>query len=209
MDIREIIAQYGVEFLGRYYSPHRGFVLDNIDPNNAERLYIIIPNIHDGLKTWAYPKGISGGPNTGFKYLTPNVGDVVWVEFEKGNPTSAVWSYCGWASDQIPDELLGIDTCGFVTPNGNKVYLNEKEGVLNIKVNQGVELSVKDGTTISIQGKQTLINGGNNRGLVNVEQIESLVKAILQDLLTVSTGTQLSNWMGTELPKLEDTKVKH
>lgn len=191
MTLVEAIQLYGIEHLGRYYSPHRAYVVDNIDKNNTERLKVLIPSIADGVQCWAYPKGLSGTINTGFKYLTPMVGSVVWVEFERGDPTKPVWSYHGWAIEQQPEELRGTDVCGLVTPKGNKIYLKEEDGVLNIELNQGLELKVKDGTTISIEGEDTVLNGGKNGGLtITPKLVEELNKTrtLLQTIIGIING---------------------
>lgn len=53
------------------------------------------------------------------------------------------------------------------------------------------------------------INGGTNGGAVNVAQIRSLVQALAKDLAVAQSGANLSSWMATELPKVEDTNFTH
>lgn len=209
MDIRKLIQRYGLEYIGRFYSKYRAIVVENEDPDKQGKLYIYIPSIFNGIKAWAYPVGLYGGPNTGFKYLTPPKGATVWVTFEKGDPLYPVWEYHGWFKDQLPEELDDVNTLGFVTPNGNKVYLKDVDGVLHINLQDGMEFVVNEGTTIKIEGENTIINGGLNRGLVNIAQVESLAVAIMKDLTGLSSGTNLSKWMGQEMPKMEDKKVTH
>ena len=96
MTLPELIQRYGLEFIGRYYSTYRAVVLDNQDPENLGDIEVMIPSIHDGVQAWAKPKNsIGGGVNHGYKYLTPKPGDIVWVEFENGDPLRPVWSYIG------------------------------------------------------------------------------------------------------------------
>lgn len=45
--------------------------------------------------------------------------------------------------------------------------------------------------------------------MVNIAQIESLVKALQKDLLIASSGSNLSSWMASEMPKMEDKKLSH
>lgn len=232
-DLVGIIQERGVEALGRYYSSYRGIVMSVDDPEKAGKIAVQIPSIYNITK-WAFPKYHHGGPNTGFKYLTPPVGSLVYVEFENGDPSHPLWSFHGWAIDEVPEELNNPNTLGLVTPKGNKVYLNDDDGVLKVVTNGGTSvkmvipddkeedesevtidindkgIQVKSKRNITIQDDdRIIINGGINRGLVNIEQIESLVEAILKDLLIAQSGVNLNKWMAEEMPKMEDKKVSH
>lgn len=63
-------------------------------------------------------------------------------------------------------------------------------------------------TFIVKEGKASF-NNGENRGMVNIAQIESLVQALQKDLLIASSGSNLSTWMANEMPKMEDKKLSH
>ena len=231
-DILETIQSRGIEALGRFYSSYRALVLSNEDPDKEGKILIQIPSVHN-IIGWAYPKVLCGGPNTGFKYLIPPKNSIVYVEFENGDPAHPLWSYHGWAVGEIPPELEDIDTLGIVTPNGNKIYLSEKEGILHILTKGGTsiktvnsdsdkekfEVTVDINTNgVQIHSEKDVkvkcdgvieVNGGNNRGLVNISQIESLVEALFKDLLIAQSGNNLSTWMAKEMPKMEDKKFKH
>lgn len=142
MTITEIIQTYGIEYLGRFYSTYRAIVMDNVDSDGINKLYVQIPNIHDGVETWALPKNQDGGPNHGFKGLTPKVGQIIYVEFEYGDPMKALWSYHGWAVGEKPDELTN-DTLGIVTPGGTKIIINEVNGTLSITTPEDITLISK------------------------------------------------------------------
>ena len=64
-------------------------------------------------------------------------------------------------------------------------------------------------STFTVKGNKASFNGGENRGVVNIAQIESLVKALQKDLLIASSGSNLSSWMASEMPKMEDKKLSH
>lgn len=151
MDVRTLIQRYGMEYVGRYYSRYRAMVVENNDPNKQGRLFVYIPSVFDGVQAWAYSAGTHGGPNTGFKYLTPPIGSTVWVTFEKGHPLYPVWEYHGWYKDQVPDELNDVYTAGFVTPNGNKILLSETDGQLTIEINGDAILKTPGDYNISIK----------------------------------------------------------
>lgn len=233
MDLVNIIQERGVEAVGRYYSVYRGIVMSVDDPDRAGKIVVQLPSIYN-ITRWAFPKYNHGGPNTGFKYLTPPVGSIVYVEFENGDPAHPLWSYHGWAIDEVPPELDDPNTLGLITPSGNKIYLKDEDGVLNVVTNSGTSIKmvipddkkedeaevnidinlegvqVKSKRNITVDGEdKIIINGGTNRGLVNIEQIESLAEALLKDLLIAQSGVNLNKWMANEMPKMEDKKVSH
>ncbi len=182
MNIIDIIQRYGVEYLGRFYSTHRAVVMDNKDPDGVDKLFVNIPSILDSPTFWAYPKCISGGPKSGTKNLTPPIGSIVWVEFERGEPTKPVWTPYGWAIGQVPTELKGDKVCGIVTPSGNKVYLKEDEGILYVYLNEGTRYAVKDGTAISITREELVVNGGENGGLTNTPELKTQLDKLTNHL---------------------------
>ena len=199
----EAIRIYGLEKLGRYYSKYRALVLDSQpDEEHIGNILVQVPRVQGGMKIVARAKDFSGGPGFGRKYFTPQPGEIVWVEFENGNPTKPLWSYHTWAKEECPEELHGIHTCGLVTPNGNKVVITESDD------KDTLAIAIND-TTIEMSGDTITINGGKNKGLVNIEELRNFIYAVSKDLLVAKSGTNVAQWMGTGLPKLEDTKVVH
>lgn len=203
MNPLEAIRIYGLEKLGRYYSKYRAIVLDSKpDEENIGNILVQIPRVQGGMKIKARAKAFSGGSGFGYKGFTPQPGEIVWVEFENGNPTKPLWDYHTWAKGECPEELQGIKTCGLVTPNGNKVIITEGEDkdILEVTIND---------TNIKISGDTITINGGNNKGLVNIDVLRDFIDAVSKDLLVAKSGTNVAQWMASGLPNLEDTKVTH
>lgn len=202
-DLVGIIQERGVEALGRYYSTYRGIVMSVDDPDKAGKIAVQVPSVHN-ITRWAFPKYHHGGPNTGFKYLTPPVNSIVYVEFENGDPNHPLWSYHGWAIGEIPEELDNPRTLGLVTPKGNKVYLNEDDGVLKVvtrggtsmkmvipgaetedkadvtvDVNtEGVQVKSKNNVTLDCEG-DIILNGGENLGLINIADLTSKLNELV------------------------------
>ena len=115
-----------------------------------------------------------------------------------------MWSYHTWGKDECPKDLQDIHTCGIVTPNGNKFLIQETED------SNKVSLLINDGTTIEIDGDKMTINGGNNKGLVNIESLRDFIQAVSKDLLVAKSGTNVAQWMATDMAtKLEDPNVTH
>ena len=117
----------GLEQFGRFYSVYRGFVWNREDPLKYSRLQIIIPEI-TGTKPhlyWAWPVGGFAGEGYGMQVL-PQVGDVVWVQFEKGHTKKPVWSHGYFGNDgqggvEKPEELSGYGNYWFKTPGGHVI----------------------------------------------------------------------------------------
>ena len=78
----QYLNQQGLEGIGRFYSKYRGIVLDNEDPENLGRIKVVVPSVSNESIEWAYPSSIQGSPNSGMKYITPSLGQTVWVELK-------------------------------------------------------------------------------------------------------------------------------
>lgn len=238
----EILHNHGMEGLGRYYGTYRAVVLDNVDKTNTGKILIAIPHIQTGIQVWASPKSIGGGLSYGFKYLTPPKGEFVWVEFEYGDPARPVWSYHPWARGEMPPELQSPDIIGIVTPKGHYITLNEAaeedEDILTIQLEKGISikaglekfsLEIPEGVTLEITKGEILFNGGDNKGLVkldelkdNLKQLQDYVKKLttetataLAPLATLDQGASVIKFnanMATQIisfKDMENTKVKH
>jgi Uncharacterized protein conserved in bacteria len=90
----------------KYWGKYRGTVLQNIDPLQAGRLQVVVPDVMSLLPTtWAEPcVPLAGptGPPMGV-YMVPPIGAGVWVEFEHGDPNRPIWVGCRWgAPSDVP-----------------------------------------------------------------------------------------------------------
>jgi hypothetical protein len=69
----------------QFFGVYRGIVEDIKDPENRRRLKVSLPALLGEEKMWAEPCIQPG------LQLMPEVGDIVWVEFEAGDPSLPVW----------------------------------------------------------------------------------------------------------------------
>lgn len=219
----EIIQKYGVEHLGRFYSIYRGLVIDDEDDYNRGRLKIHVPSIFGGITIWANPRDFGGGPQFGFKYLTPDIGEIVYIEFESGDPFRALWSYHGWANLEKPEELTN-STLGFITPKGNKVLLDDKEGTLVIETKGDVEI-ITDGNVLH-KGKEIHLQEGKvgiPQTTQLVQRLEKIEKKLNKYISAMKTsppilpedrGKTFKEWMikqvgdGLDITQIEDIESK-
>lgn len=213
-----LIQDRGVESIGRFYSKYRGVVVNNEDPTGLQRIEIVVPNIHNGLKVWAWPVNQQGGINYGLKYFTPLPGEVVWVEFEKGNPLKALWSFHGWAIDEVPDELKSNSVAGFISPNGNKVILNDTDGALNISVEKAIDIGIPEKCNISFTEDEVKISKGETTVVLSEDGVslkkgssyslrktlDDIIDAILNINILTTQGPGTLN--PEDIPKLTSIK---
>lgn len=136
------ILLYGLEAIGLHYSKYRAIVVDTEDPLKLNRLRLRVPHLNALADddTWAWPTASWGGKDYGMQLL-PNKGDMVWVEFQYGNPDYPIWSHASYAEGELPVEFKTTKHYGFKTPRGTLVLINdnkETEEVL-IKLNNKEE----------------------------------------------------------------------
>ena len=198
-----IIQENGLEYLGRYYSTYRAIVINNNDELNMNRVHVYIPSVQNGIKIWALPKSTTiGGCFHGLKLTTPLVGEVVYIEFEGGDPLRPLWSYHGWATGETPDDLKDNNSIGLVTPEGNKIYIKDVDGELYIQTNCKVNISILEGPSLKMTQKGFTFNFGDDFSLKKT--LTQILDAILQ--LTVTTGVGPS---GTPINAQTFTDIKN
>jgi hypothetical protein len=224
----EIIAKEGLESLGRFYGTYRGIVSEEIDPDNRGRIGVIVPGVCN-KPTWAIPFSQDGNLGSGFKWLSPKKGQMVFIQYQYGNPSTPLWSYHGWALRECPPELKGNDTFGFVTPNGQKVIINEKSGELNLQISdtQGerVKIDIQGGKLNIDTTKEVIFHNGSEGIPISSELIKEFnqIKQDINELkLAFSTGlaealtviapgltTLLINWSIQTLPPSKQEQIEN
>jgi hypothetical protein len=179
-DLSRIIVDEGIEGIGRYYSCYKGYVVNNEDPRGMNRLKVCVPAVN-GVMLWALPKGQHGALNSGFKFLAPQIGDVVWVTFEAGDLSKPIWEYYGWAEGEIPLPLDNKNVLGIVTPNGNILTLNEEDNHLDIYVKGDIAVYTP-GTLDLASDSLVRINSGNNDGVVKIQELTDKLNNLIKEL---------------------------
>lgn len=212
--ILEIIQERGLEAIGRYYSKYRAIVVDNNDPENRNRLKVVVPEITQDISDWANPVNQLGEVDSGFKLLTPKVGSIVWVEYKNGDPLYPLWSYHGWAVDEIPDELRDLNSLGIVTFHNHKIIINDDKGILKLIISDLSNPSketfslVINKDTLSIKGKKIILLEENfgipltdklveriNILEKEINKLRSLFKSSLSQVKPQDGGLSLMNYI--------------
>lgn len=183
------LFKYGMEKFGKYYSSYRGFVYDNVDPDNMGRVQLLIPEIAGNKPyiTWALPKGcFSGTTHDGKTYGThilPQNGDLVWVEFQRGNPALPIWSfgYPGKGEKPMIPSLMGDNVYWFRTPGGNIVSINDTDNTIHATLSNGIGLEITD-KTINLNGDIINLSGAGQSSVLG----ESLVQEYTETLKAIA-----------------------
>lgn len=139
--IAEIIyemSMYGLEKLGLYYSQYRGWVVDNQDPLNLQRLKINVPEVYgDGVPNyWAWPVANFSGNFYGSQCI-PQKGDFIWVSFEKGNIRKPIWNHGYFSKGKVPDDLTNTKLYWFRTPSGLTILIDDINGTISLYKKDG------------------------------------------------------------------------
>lgn len=155
----------------RFYGKYRGTVVNNVDPYSLGRIQASVPDVLDGITSWAEPCLPLGGKGMGI-FAVPPVGAGVWIEFEQGDPDYPIWVGCFWGnSSELPSPARNnpppISSITLQTLGQNVVIVSDKDGVkLQIKSGasitideSGVKITNGKGATIELTGPTVKING--------------------------------------------------
>lgn len=117
-----------------FFGKYRGEVTNNSDPNGAGRIKVKVPSVTGDYETgWCLPCLPYAGSGHGVIFL-PKVGDLVWVEFERGDIGYPIWTGC-W----IPSNGKSVGDAIIKTSDG---ALHIRDGEIWLTNAQGESLSV-------------------------------------------------------------------
>lgn len=148
----ELISHLVEEVQHRFYGKYRGRVSDNSDPLNRGRIRVKVPEVLGDVESgWCVPCVPYAGTDKGW-FVIPETDDVVWVEFEAGDPSRPIWVGSWYGDGDIPNDPDGSQatpqTKIFKSKNGLiidlddsateiKISDNSASNFINIKVNEG------------------------------------------------------------------------
>lgn len=100
--------------LARVWGKYAGKVMSTDDSEQMGRLQVSCPAVLGNASVWALPCVPYAGPGVGFHFIPP-VGAGVWIEFEGGDVSRAIWTGCYWAKGQLPSDATSADIKLIVT----------------------------------------------------------------------------------------------
>lgn len=192
MNIAKVISDQGLDGFGRYYSIYEGIVTDNEDPSGLNRLKVLCTGINSGLVVWANPRNQHGGYHSGFKSITPDIGDLVYVTFIDGNVSQALWEYHGPFKIEYNPILNDNYIAGFYTKNKNFIIFNDQTGDLEFNFNGRVNIGSKGNQAFKSLGKTSIdgtegltLGDGSNGGLIIIAQLTQKLNQLVQEIETL------------------------
>jgi hypothetical protein len=82
----------------RFFGKYRGVVMNTVDPLQAGRIRVQVPDVLGNNETgWAMPC-VPCGVSKKLASSLPKVGAAVWIEFEQGDPDHPIWTGCFYGS---------------------------------------------------------------------------------------------------------------
>ncbi len=165
--------------------------MENEDPDNFQRVQLKVPQVYGNntMEYWAWPKGIFSGDGYGFQ-CTPQKGEMVWVEFEFGDPKKPIYHYGHFGNSptgqsEKPEALKDIGNFWFKTPKGHLIEFDD--------TNQEIRITDLKGNTLKLKGGIIALNGEAEPAVLGNKNEDVLkdIYAVLKDINTklVQIGT--------------------
>jgi ribosomal protein L14 len=209
--LMQAVRRFGFErMFGRYYGIYRAIVIDNSDPELRGRCRVQVPSLgHTSEKDvpadlYAIPcmTGLSVGESGQIhgSFFPPDVGDQVWVTFEKGLPCNPVYMG-GWvhAGNVKGDEVRteSATTKAIRTKSGHYITFDDDGG--SIRISRGDGDGNPSGTLIVLDGDTVLVTSSTGSSVAVTGDTVTMV-AKDGSLVTCGDGqTAMVNANGTSL----------
>jgi uncharacterized protein involved in type VI secretion and phage assembly len=149
-------------------------VTDNNDATNRGRVKVKVPAVLGDLQVWAMPCLPYAGNNVGV-YMIPEPDAGVWVEFEAGDPSFAIWTGGYWTDKELPKDNQGnaaVPSLRIIrSQKGLMVSMDDQSQVITLS-----DENAHNVMTIEVQNGKIRIQG-NMKVVVEAPQIELVENA--------------------------------
>lgn len=112
--LNDAFLDFQSALLHKVWGKYAGKVVSNTDSQQMGRLQVSCAAVLGAELVWALPCVPYAGPGVGF-YFIPPVGAGVWIEFEGGDVSRAIWTGCYWAQGDLPADAASADIKLIVT----------------------------------------------------------------------------------------------
>jgi uncharacterized protein involved in type VI secretion and phage assembly len=145
-----------------FYGKYRGVVTDNKDAEHRGRLEVSVPGVLGETKVWALPCVPYAGKGVGF-FALPDIGGLVWVEFEEGDPSYPIWSGALWADNDLDAADAQPDIKFFKTKKftlriddaAEEIHIESQSGSSIVITSQDITIKSTTVKQESVGGKKT------------------------------------------------------
>ena len=114
-------GNYGEKLFGKY----AGVVAAGTDLTGSGKIKVIVDDVHGDTPVWATPCVPYAEAGHGFFFLPPK-DTPVWVEFQAGDRSKAIWSGCYWKAGDAPSKLANEMILS--TPSGDIAFDADQSG---------------------------------------------------------------------------------
>jgi hypothetical protein len=183
--------------IGKYYGKYSGVVVDNHDAKTSGLLQVQIPTMFGKKTVPARPCFPTA------HFFVPKIGDQVWIEFEAGNPSYALWVGCWYASGTVPPEAAvnPPDNRVIQTPSGHTVEFADKSGeekiLIRHKGNAFVSIDKNGSVLIANQKGSSVSLDADQQNITILEQHSNVITM-------TSDGITIANKSGTTIEIKDD-----
>lgn len=143
----ETFRTHGLEAFDLFYSITSAQVVRNDDPDLRGQIQVTHPHFGEPgepINRWISPCFDGAGPDRG-SFLPPEVGDIVRIAFERGNPDKPVAYWGGWhPKDHMPAEFAPVSdgisenpvpkARGFISRGGHRIIWSDEKDNESIQI---------------------------------------------------------------------------
>ncbi|MGC4067380.1 MAG: phage baseplate assembly protein V [Polyangiaceae bacterium] len=147
---------------GKYFGKYRGTVTKNTDPKGMGRLEVQVPSVLGDKKTWADPCVPFAGKDVGMFFM-PEPGTMVWVEFEAGNPSKAIYTGFAWAEGDL-SRAMAQPHLKFIKTKKFSLMVDEQKGEVEVKYGDNTRVKLTS-LEVTIKAQTIKVEGANGRKL--------------------------------------------
>lgn len=124
------------------YGKFRAIVVDLKDEEKRGRIKVKCPKVYGEYESpWCLPC-VPMAIDMGGTFMLPDLGDVIWIEFEEGNSKYPIWVGSWWIPEKTP---LGTEYDKGI----KRIEIKHKKGQL-LSMNEKGEIAIGDGKGSSI-----------------------------------------------------------
>lgn len=195
------LIEWGLEYFKKFYGLYRAEVVRIDDPQSRGRIQIRCPEVGHAavVNVWVDPSFPAAGLNRGM-FWPPEVGDSVWVSFERGDAAKPKVYFGGWfGKDDVPSEFSADkkdpQKRGFILRNGHSFTFVEKSGEEAIELTwrkPGSQPEEKK-TADRSDGESASLRFDKNGSITLTNQNESSIELDAQNKKIVITEKDNSN----------------
>lgn len=133
--LHNVVLDFQHAQLSKVWGKYAGQVVDNADPEQMGRLKVSCDAVLGDENVWALPCVPYAGKNVGFFFIPPK-GAGVWIEFEGGDVSRAIWTGCYWSKGDLPSDAISADIKLIVTDTAT-VKIDDSSGDIVVQNQQG------------------------------------------------------------------------